>query len=224
MIVYRITNKKNGKSYIGFTSKSVDQRWSEHVYWALHRNSHYRIHAAIRKYGPENFEQYVLAEGSDENYVLNTLEPKFIAEYNTQKNGYNTLPGGSERQSLRHSDETKQKMSLHNRWRGKSRSGQNNPMYGKHHTDGAKLVMSMKRRGKATHTKKFIVAFPDGTKQHIDNLAAFCREHGLDKNSMSSVANGRYHTHKGFICCHTKKRVPKYSRVKHVEFQYFTVQ
>jgi group I intron endonuclease len=85
MIVYRITNKKNGKSYIGFTSKSVDQRWSEHVYWALHRNSHYRIHAAIRKYGPENFEQYVLAEGSDENYVLNTLEPKFIAEYNTQK-------------------------------------------------------------------------------------------------------------------------------------------
>lgn len=222
MIVYRIINIKNQKSYIGFTSKTLDKRWKEHAYAALKRRSHYRLHAAIRKYGLENFEQTVLAEIDDGDYALNVLEPLYIAEYNTIQKGYNTKPGGAER--WQHTKETRYKMSLHNRWRGKSRSGELNPMYGKHHTEIVKQAQSERRKGKPSYTKKFVVWFPDGTKQYVDNLAAFCREHGLNKDSMSLVASCKQRTHKGFVCKHdTRTRI--LNRSDHAsKFQHNAVQ
>jgi group I intron endonuclease len=145
-IVYQITNKQNAKSYIGFTSKTLDQRWVQHVYSATKRNSHYRLHAAIRKYGIENFSRSVLAETIDGDYALNVLEPQFIAEFDTQNAGYNTKPGGSKR-GWKHTPEALKKISLHNRWRGKDRSGELNPMFGQHHTEEAKLKVSVANQG-----------------------------------------------------------------------------
>ena len=51
-IVYKITNKKNGKSYIGKTEYSLKHRWNRHLSSARN-GSKFRFHSAIRKYGED---------------------------------------------------------------------------------------------------------------------------------------------------------------------------
>lgn len=55
--IYVITNKINGKQYVGQTSNTIQQRFKEHLYTAK-RNEQTRqspIYRAMRKYGIENF-------------------------------------------------------------------------------------------------------------------------------------------------------------------------
>jgi group I intron endonuclease len=184
-IVYRIINKKNGKSYVGFTSKSLEYRWKEHVYAALNRNSHYRLHAAIRKYGVDNFERVVLAETPDGHNALNVLEPHFIIEFDTRKNGYNTKPGGSNR-GWKHTEEACRKMSLNNHWRGKSRSGDLNPMFGQHQSDEVKRKISKANSGK---TPRLGAVLSEATKLKIKQKAV-----ERYANGFKNPRRGKYHT------------------------------
>ena len=54
--VYKITNKVNGKVYIGKTD-NVQKRWNKHVSASQKPNNknHQLIHKAIAKYGTTNF-------------------------------------------------------------------------------------------------------------------------------------------------------------------------
>lgn len=55
MFIYKITNIKNNKVYIGQVyNKSVNDRFERHKHDALN-NSNLYIHRAIRKYGINNF-------------------------------------------------------------------------------------------------------------------------------------------------------------------------
>ena len=67
MIIYKITNKINGKVYIGQTSNTLEKRWWQHC----HGTHKHIIARAISKYGAENFkiEQIDVAE-SQENRTL----------------------------------------------------------------------------------------------------------------------------------------------------------
>lgn len=89
--IYKFTNKINNKSYIG-QSKNIEGRYKRHLYDA--RNGATTIfHAAIRKYGIENFIFEVLEECEAEK--LNELEIYYIQKYNTlMPNGYNMQTGG----------------------------------------------------------------------------------------------------------------------------------
>lgn len=87
-IIYKITNKVNGKSYIGQTRYTLEFRWRQHI----HKKDNTYFHNAIRKYGPENFTLEVLEECSTSN--LNEREIFYIAKYNTFKEGYNLTTGG----------------------------------------------------------------------------------------------------------------------------------
>jgi hypothetical protein len=99
--IYLITNTQNNKHYVGFTSKSVDVRWKQHVHAAngINKKSSYLLHRAIKKYGVSNFTVETILETQDRNYALNECEPKFIQKYNSywhNHQGYNmTLGGGS---------------------------------------------------------------------------------------------------------------------------------
>lgn len=92
MYIYRITNKLNGKSYIGQTRKTVEERFNQHIRDAANGHGFY-IQNAIRKYGPENFsvETLATAENIDE---LNRLEEYYIRKFNTVELGYNLSYGG----------------------------------------------------------------------------------------------------------------------------------
>ena len=49
-------------------------------------------------------------------------------------------------------------------------------------------------------SKNYIVIDPNGNKQTITNLRAFCRENNLDDGHMIKVAQGKFKKHKGWKC------------------------
>ena len=91
MIIYKYTNKINGKQYIGQTIRGFDLRHYEHI-----RGDKSYFDRAINKYGIENFEWEILYVASNTE-ELNEKEIELIQKHNTLKpNGYNvTLGGGS---------------------------------------------------------------------------------------------------------------------------------
>ena len=55
MWIYKITNKLNGKSYIGQTIRPINQRWHRHVNDAMNNILDTHFARAIRKYGEKSF-------------------------------------------------------------------------------------------------------------------------------------------------------------------------
>ena len=85
--IYKITNKVNGKSYIGQTRYTVEFRWRQHQ----HKKDNCYFHNAIHKYGVENFIVETIEECDVED--LNSREIFYIAKYDTFNNGYNLTIG-----------------------------------------------------------------------------------------------------------------------------------
>lgn len=140
MIVYKITNKKNNKCYIGITTKSLEERWKGHITHSTHENKKRRkIYYAIKKHGIEYFEIQQIDTATTKEELL-YKESFYIEKYNSFINGYNMNQGGTG--LLYHTEESKQKMSENNFWKGKNRSGEKNPMFGKTHTEEVKEKIS----------------------------------------------------------------------------------
>ena len=100
--IYKITNKVNGKVYIG-QSIHIEKRWRQHC----KTKDDFSIHRAIQKYGPENFNFEVLLECPAE--MLNNWERDMIALYDCiSPKGYNLTEGG---EGYKCSEETRLKMS-----------------------------------------------------------------------------------------------------------------
>jgi len=111
--VYKITNKENGKIYVGITNQGVDVRWSKHCSDARHRPI-FPIHNAIRKYGENSFQIELIHLLSDDcDYEdLKNYERYWIAYYDSynRKKGYNLTLGGDGTFGRFHSKETKDKI------------------------------------------------------------------------------------------------------------------
>jgi group I intron endonuclease len=91
MVVYLVTNKVNGKRYVGWTSKSLEVRWRQHS--RRHSNC-FALHNAINKYGVESFTIEVLFTVPTKE-LATELEIEHIKIYNTiSPNGYNLTSGG----------------------------------------------------------------------------------------------------------------------------------
>jgi|SRR5208282_308540 len=124
MIVYRRTNTKNGKVYIGKTTRTSDERWISLLY-EINRGSHAPIHNAIRKYGAESFTTDILYEARTYE-ELSKMETFFIILHQShlRENGYNLTLGGDG-----------------------AAPGELNPMWGKTHTDEVKATLRALRLG-----------------------------------------------------------------------------
>jgi group I intron endonuclease len=121
MLVYRVTNQSNGKTYIGKTVQTVERRWEDHVWDATSGRLSSLLHRAIRKYGRDAFKVEILhqAKGVVE---LSSMETFFIIIHQSHhpENGYNmTLGGEGGAQFL---PSVLAKMALH---------GDKNPRFGK---------------------------------------------------------------------------------------------
>lgn len=109
-IIYKITNSITGKSYIGQTVRTLEQRLSSHK---TTRDGRY-LSNSIQKHGFHNFTAEILYIAFDKE-ELNNSEIYFIALYNTlYPNGYNYRLGGN--QNGKCSEELKLKI-------GKARKG-----------------------------------------------------------------------------------------------------
>ena len=90
--IYKITNKINGKVYIGQTIMPIKNRMYKHYSQAKNRKNITGIDAAIKKYGKENFEVEQILECPNED--LDLQEKFYISKYNSFENGYNLTIGG----------------------------------------------------------------------------------------------------------------------------------
>lgn len=96
-VIYKVTNIKNNKVYIGQTSLAISKRKGLHLYEAFHNNSPFLFHRALRKHGKEMFNWDIIWEG--EVILLNEKEIYYINKYNSHvssKCGYNLTIGGNQ--------------------------------------------------------------------------------------------------------------------------------
>lgn len=90
--IYKITNKINGKSYIG-QSNNIIRRISEHKSESYRQHEINKVlYKAIKKYGIQNFDFDII----EECYVdeLDDRERYWIDYFDCYKNGYNCTLGG----------------------------------------------------------------------------------------------------------------------------------
>lgn len=89
--IYLVTNRVNGKQYIGQTVRSIKDRWR------VHCQSHSKVpllRKAIEKYGKKAFNVEVVVDSLSVEQA-NNLEVLFIQLNNTlSPNGYNLMTGG----------------------------------------------------------------------------------------------------------------------------------
>lgn len=95
MLIYRVLNKVNGKTYIGLTTIGLSER--KHKHWLNSRNpdknKKQALYLAISKYGWDNFEWHELCSALTLE-DLRDLEIQFIKEYDSYSTGYNNTLGG----------------------------------------------------------------------------------------------------------------------------------
>lgn len=123
-MIYLITNEITKDCYIGYTSKTLEERFQRHIYNSKYGGKTY-LNRAIRKYGPENFSIKVLQEDGnlieDETYWIQKMNPTY------------NMTNGGEGGDTSSSPNFRQAMS--NR---RSYSGEGNPLYGKRGKDNPK--------------------------------------------------------------------------------------
>ena len=187
MVIYKIQNRVNGKAYVGQTTEErFLRRMSEH----RNQNRCVAIHRALKKYGEDMFHitilEYCTEDNSDER------EQHWISTLDTMApNGYNLTSGGHR---YRHTDTTKEKLRYHairrmsdpkvRRRISEQQSGERHSQYGQKQTTEriqSRVIASQKR---------YVVIFPDGHEEEIVNLSNFCREHRLNIQTMTCIANG----------------------------------
>ena len=134
--LYCLTNKINGKKYVGITSQTVCARWQNGKHYSRHKS----LYADILKFGWDNFTREILEDGLAEKEAKEK-EIKLISEWNLLDSnlGYNKNKGGT---MPKLNAETKEKMR-------EQSIGEKNRFYGKKHTEQTKKLMSENRPKKS---------------------------------------------------------------------------
>lgn len=112
----------NGKKYIGYTGKTMEERLQDHIGEAL-EGSDRHFHRAINKYGSENIVSEILAEVYNKDEAKK-LEEIFVEKLDTFKNGYNMTRGGDGGNTLE--KYTEEKMKEHRKLKSYNAVGMNN--------------------------------------------------------------------------------------------------
>ena len=90
MFIYKITNKINGKIYIGQTIRPIQQRFNRHMNDAINNVIDTHFSRAIRKYGKDNFYIECIDKAKNQEN-LTQKEQYWIQKYNSTNPliGYN---------------------------------------------------------------------------------------------------------------------------------------
>lgn len=207
MIIYKITNKLNGKIYVGQTVRSMEERWTEHC---KKTSDCMAISHAIQKYGKENFtiECVCVANSIEE---LNKKEQEFIEEFNSMKpSGYNLTSGGlnfiRSEESNRKNSESQKGEKNHNfgkkaplEVRAKmaaSRRGEKNHFFGRHHSEETKRKLAECRKKQkcprlgTKHSEESLKKMSESHKGQIavNRRAIKCNENGMIFASLSEAS------------------------------------
>ena len=150
--IYKITNIKNNKCYIGVTTKSdPHERWKGHKYSFRSGTGCPILMKAFNKYGEDSFKFEVIIICFDED--LYEYEKEYILKYNSlSPNGYNADKGGEfggNFKGKKHTEDAKMRMSIklkeyNNRLEVKEKHRQRAIQYNKTHNIGELMKKSEK--------------------------------------------------------------------------------
>lgn len=112
-IIYKATNKINGKAYIGYDSNWPKRKNAHKHYSQKESDNKPYFHKAILKYGWDNFEWSVIKENATKDDETLLIE-KYETFYTTGK-GYNLTKGGDGIVGYYRSEETKRKIGEKNK-------------------------------------------------------------------------------------------------------------
>jgi len=118
--IYKITNLLNQKIYVGYTKRSLQRRFREHLYWKTSAKKSL-LRDAIKKYGPENFEIEEIESSEDKNYIMGQNRENFWINFydsNNPKIGYNIAQGGLGGNTGGHPTSEEHKEKLKKLWTG----------------------------------------------------------------------------------------------------------
>lgn len=169
--VYKITNLRNQKVYLGKT-RDVRQRWREHTSKAHQdrRKGLSPLYSALRKYGIENFHIEVLSShDTDQEAYEAEVEAIRIHKSNQRRYGYNLTSGGegvtpTPEWKARLSEKAKARFAAgaRNSFQGRTHTleslakmsqprphvqGPDHSFWGKHHTEQTKRKLRAAKQG-----------------------------------------------------------------------------
>src|SRR5260370_33269545 len=110
--IYLITNRVDGKVYVGQSKHSLVARFRKHVCGAVNGYRNY-LSRALLKYGIENFTIKEI-DRTEHKDVSDWLEGQYIAAFKSYDHcyGYNLTMGGEGTIGWNPSKETREKISL----------------------------------------------------------------------------------------------------------------
>lgn len=196
-IIYRWTNKINGKKYVGQTV-NPRKRYLQH--YNGERADSQIIDRAILKYGVENFDYTVLLtiHADTREELRGLLDEAEIASIRLEQSyyktglGYNMTLGGLSRGNFEHTEETKIKLSRMKKGRLLSEAAKRNIAEGH---KGLKLSelhkASLQKAHKADmkHVRQLTV---NGVLiAEYDSIKAAERTTGINRGGISACINGR---------------------------------
>jgi len=185
--VYKITNTVNGKSYIGMTTRRICDRWEEHVANSKgKRKRSSKFYTAIAEFGPKVFIKDILCTVATKEEAK-AAEAKYISEFDTYNDGYNSNFGGAgfavfPRDIVDKIQESHRIRKL----TGIKRSDIPPEPY-----DYAKMELYQQSGAANPLAKTYRVRCPNGEEVTFTGLKDFCREHDLLPQSLLSCKNHR---------------------------------
>jgi len=197
MFIYLTTNKINNKKYIGYCTRNDDS----------YLGSGSLLKEAINKYGKENFERIIL-ENCNSIEELSSAEQKWIKYYNAveSKDFYNLSEGGyggnPETVKRYWESMSKSERRIRNGYiKSLNRSGDNNGMYGKTHSDETKKLIGSKSINRNWHhpdvkgsknpkAKKVKVTYNNDVKFY-DCMKDICNDYDIPYGTIKGIVKNK---------------------------------
>lgn len=225
--IYKIFLGELGKVYIG-QSVSIELRISQHKYM-LKANKHYniRMQEAFNKTSIFDTDTLVLADLEE----LDTLEERYMIEYNSINAGYNICSAGTSGRGLSHpsivytEEQIVDTMILcldpKNTYKYVSEITGVSINTVKHIADRdvhfwledkfpdecRKLIKIKEGRLRSSSLRSSLtyrftsLISPEDVVYKVTNISAFGREHGLDSNKVGEIMRGNRNSHRGWVGC-----------------------
>ena len=215
MIIYKITNIKNGKVYIGQTVQPFNKRLLEHKK-KMRSGANFPLYNAMRKYGIDAFSFEIIDAASNQE-ELDKKERLWVSYYDSQHpNGYNLTAGGAGTFDYHHTDDDKKRMSDLKKG---VYDGENNPFYGKHHSAAQIEKWRRERKGRRlteewkqniSKTRKRVPIINIDTGEVFESARHAARYYGKNPDSGITGAIAK-------VC----QKEPKYKTCMGYRFEYY---